>query len=148
MRVLQLWLACAVLMLPRGAATAGEQRPNVLVILTDDMRWDTLGVVQREQKENALFPWFQTPHLDRLAAEGSRFQNVFVTTSLCSPSRASLISGQYTHRHGVRNNFTDYPQPCQAIPADCSRRVMKPPTSANGTWGKTTTASVRASISG
>jgi N-acetylglucosamine-6-sulfatase len=83
--------------------------PNVLVILTDDMRWDALGVVQREQGDRALFPWFKTPHLDRIAAEGVRFANMFVTTSLCSPSRASLLSGQYAHRHGVLNNFTDYP---------------------------------------
>ena len=106
---LGMWLMGATL-------TAAEHRPNVLVILTDDMRWDTLGVVQREQRDEALFPWFQTPHLDRLAAEGGRFRNVFVTTSLCSPSRASLISGQYTHRHGVRNNFTDYPAALPGYP--------------------------------
>jgi N-acetylglucosamine-6-sulfatase len=68
-----------------------------------------LGVVQREQGDKALFPWFKTPHLDRLASEGARFANMFVTTSLCSPSRASLLSGQYAHRHKVLNNFTDYP---------------------------------------
>lgn len=93
-----------------------EARPNILVILTDDMRWDALGVVQREQGIQALFPWFQTPHLDRLAAEGARFANAFVTTSLCSPSRASLLSGQYAHRHQVLNNFTDYPHELPGYP--------------------------------
>jgi arylsulfatase A-like enzyme len=121
MRICRVWLAWGAVLLAGGKAPADEHRPNVLVILTDDMRWDTLGVVQKEQPDRALFPWFQTPHLDRLAAEGGRFQNVFVTTSLCSPSRASLISGQYTHRHGVRNNFTDYPADLPGYP----RRLQK-----------------------
>jgi arylsulfatase A-like enzyme/sugar phosphate isomerase/epimerase len=92
-------------------------RPNVLVILTDDQRWDALGVVQREQGERALFPWFQTPNLDRLAAEGARFANVFVTTSLCSPSRASLLSGRYARGHKVLNNFTEYPNDLPGYPS-------------------------------
>jgi N-acetylglucosamine-6-sulfatase len=103
-------------LLPTSFAVAAE-RPNVLVILTDDMRWDALGVVQREQGKDALFPWFKTPNLDRLAAEGTRFTNVFCTTSLCSPSRASFLSGQYAHRHKVLNNFTDYPNDLPSYPA-------------------------------
>ena len=99
-----------------SAAPSGAPRPNVLVILTDDQRWDALGVVQREQGERALFPWFQTPHLDRLAAEGARFANVFVTTSLCSPSRASLLSGRYARAHQVMNNFTEYPNALPSYP--------------------------------
>lgn len=95
---------------------AATSRPNVLVILTDDQRWDALGVVQRELGEQALFPWFQTPHLDRLAAEGARFANVFCTTSLCSPSRASLLSGVYARQHRVLNNFTEYPNELPGYP--------------------------------
>jgi len=53
----------------------------------------------------------QTPHLDRLAAEGVRFTNAFVTTSLCSPSRASLLTGCYAHRHGVLDNVSRDPDP-------------------------------------
>jgi arylsulfatase A-like enzyme len=93
------------------------ERPNVLVILTDDMRWDALGVVQQEQGKAALFPWFKTPNLDRLAKEGGRFTNAFCTTSLCSPSRASFLSGQYAHRHQVLNNFTDFPNTLSSYPA-------------------------------
>jgi arylsulfatase A-like enzyme len=91
-------------------------RPNILVILTDDQRWDALGVVQREMGEEALFPWFETPHLDRLAAEGARFSNAFVTTSLCSPSRASFLSGRYARGHRVLNNFTEYPEDLPGYP--------------------------------
>jgi N-acetylglucosamine-6-sulfatase len=71
----------------------------VLIILTDDMRWDAMSC--------AGHPWFKTPHIDRLASEGARFSNAFVTTSLCSPSRASLLSGLYANRHRVLNNFSD-----------------------------------------
>jgi len=104
-----LWLLVAI-------AQAASTRPNILVILTDDQRWDALGVVQQEQGANALFPWFQTPNLDRLAKEGARFRNVFVTTSLCSPSRASLLSGQYARTHRVLNNFTEYPNDLPGYP--------------------------------
>ena len=112
-----LLLAALLCCLASEGQTAGSKTaPNVLVILTDDMRWDAVGVVQREQGRDALFPWFKTPSLDRIAAEGARFANTFVTTSLCSPSRASLVSGQYAHRHKVLNNFTDYPQDLPGYP--------------------------------
>lgn len=83
------------------APAPAAARPNVLFILTDDQRWDTMGC--------AGHPFLKTPNLDRLAAEGVRFANAFVTTSLCSPSRTSFLSGLYAHTHGVINNFTDYP---------------------------------------
>jgi len=80
----------------------------VVFILTDDMRWDAMGC--------AGHPFLKTPHLDRLAAEGARFANCFCTTSLCSPSRASMLSGLYAHAHGVTNNFTDYPNELPSFP--------------------------------
>ena len=120
-RYLKLLLAFACLKsLAMRVEAASNPPPNVLVILTDDQRWDALGVVQRELGANALFPWFKTPNIDRLAAEGARFQNVFVTTSLCSPSRASLLSGVYARRHKVINNFTEYPSELPSYP-----RVLK-----------------------
>ncbi len=109
-------LSLAALLVAVSPCFAAD-RPNVLVILTDDMRWDAIGVVQKEQGKAALFPWFKTPNLDRLASEGVRFSNVFCTTSLCSPSRASFLSGQYAHRHKVLNNFTDYPNDLPSYPA-------------------------------
>ncbi len=84
----------------------GARQPNVLVILTDDVRADAMGCAGDKRLE--------TPNLDRLAAEGVRFANSFVTTSLCSPSRASLLTGCYAHKHGVRDNFSRDPE--QACP--------------------------------
>ena len=107
------WLGCAML---GGACALAQTRPNVLVILTDDQRWDALGVVQRELGERALYPWFKTPNLDRLASEGVRFANTFVTTSLCSPGRATLLSGRYARSHKVLNNFTEYPNDLPSYP--------------------------------
>ncbi|MGZ5505955.1 MAG: sulfatase family protein [Limisphaerales bacterium] len=88
---------------------AADAPPNFLFIYTDDQRYDAMGVVQREQGEHGRFPWFKTPNMDRLAAEGVRFRNAFVTSSLCSPSRAAFLTGRYNHLNGVANNHTPFP---------------------------------------
>lgn len=84
---------------PSSARTAtpvdAEQRPNLLLLLTDDQRWDTLGATG-----NAVI---RTPNLDRLAAEAMLFRNAFVTASVCSVSRASIVSGQLPQHHGIRD---------------------------------------------
>ncbi|RPH83590.1 MAG: acetylglucosamine-6-sulfatase, partial [Planctomycetaceae bacterium] len=85
-----------------AAAAAEAKRPNVLFILTDDQRADALSV--------AGHPHLKTPSVDRLAREGVHFRNTFCTTSICSPSRATILSGLYAHTHGVTNNFTEYPR--------------------------------------
>ena len=94
-----LLLAIAVLIFPSIAAA--QPRPNVVFVLCDDLRWDCLGV--------AGHPHLKTPNIDALAGEGVHFRNAFCTTSLCSPSRASILSGLYAHAHGVTNNFTEFP---------------------------------------
>lgn len=68
-----------------------------------------MGAVQREQGERGRFPWFQSPGMDRLAAEGVRFRNAFVTLSLCAPSRAAFLTGRYNHSNGIINNGTPFP---------------------------------------
>lgn len=80
------------------AARAGEpgRRPNIVFILADDVRWDDLGC--------AGHPFARTPHIDRIAAEGAQFSNAFVTTPICSPSRASILTGQYASVHGIIDN--------------------------------------------
>jgi N-acetylglucosamine-6-sulfatase len=80
--------------------SAQENRPNVIFILTDDHRWDALSCMAH--------PFIRTPNLDRIANEGLLFENTFVTTSLCSPSRASFLTGQYAHSHGVVTNHTPW----------------------------------------
>jgi len=87
---------------------ADKPQPNVVVIITDDQRWDCLGV--------AGHPHLKTPNIDRLAKEGIYFKYAFCTTSLCSPSRASILSGLYAHSHGVTNNFTEYPVDLPSFP--------------------------------
>ena len=77
-----------------------EKRPNIVVILSDDHRADTMS--------NMGHPFIKTPNLDRLAKEGVKFTNTFATTPLCSPSRGCFLTGQYAHRHGVKNNYTPW----------------------------------------
>ena len=91
------------------SAFAETKRPNFLFVLTDDQRWDAISAVQKEQGDKARFPWLKTPVLDRLKSQGAIFRNSFCTTSLCSPGRASLLTGQYAHTHGVSNNHTPLP---------------------------------------
>jgi N-acetylglucosamine-6-sulfatase len=80
------------------ASSKGGKRPNIVFILSDDHRWDYMGCVGH--------PFLDTQNMDRLAGEGVLFSNAFVTTSLCTPSRASFLTGQYAHTHGVKNNIT------------------------------------------
>jgi arylsulfatase A-like enzyme len=94
---------------PGVRAEAAPKRPNFLFVYTDDQRWDAMSVVQREQGDKARFPWLKTPNMDRLAAQGVRFRNAFVVNSLCSPSRASFLSGLYGHKNGIVNNHSPFP---------------------------------------
>jgi len=109
-------LSFTLMLVLASTLAQATSRPNVVFILTDDQRADAVGY-----HENSLLG-IETPHIDRLAAEGARFDNMFVTTSLCSPSRASYLSGTYTHTHGVRDNFTDYPHQLRSFPALLQKR--------------------------
>lgn len=75
---------------------------NVIFILADDHRYDALGFLNK-------FSGLETPNLDRLAREGAHVANAFVSTALCSPSRASILTGQYAHTHQVVDNFAPLP---------------------------------------
>lgn len=98
-----------ILTLTGTLAASAADRPNFLFIYTDDQRHDAMSVVQKEQGERARFPWFTTPNMDRLAAEGVRFRNAFVVCSLCAPSRAVNLTGRYNHENGIASNFRDFP---------------------------------------
>jgi N-acetylglucosamine-6-sulfatase len=78
------------------------QRPNVIFILSDDHRFDFMGFTGK-------VPWLETPNMDRMAREGAWVKNATVTTALCSPSRASILTGQYAHAHTVVDNFSPVP---------------------------------------
>lgn len=87
-------LAILGLVLPLSAAA----RPNILFIMSDDHASEAIGAYGSWLKD-----FVHTPTLDRLAAEGMRFTNVCCNNSICSPSRASIISGQYSHVTGALN---------------------------------------------
>jgi N-acetylglucosamine-6-sulfatase len=74
----------------------GAKKRNIVFILTDDHRYDAMGFMGH--------PFMKTPNLDSIANEGVHLKNAFVTTSLCSPSRASILTGLYTHKHRVIDN--------------------------------------------
>lgn len=80
----------------------GTKPRNIIYILSDDHRYDFMGFTGK-------VPGLETPNLDRLAHEGAHFQNAFVTTSLCSPSRASILTGQFAHTHTVVDNESPAP---------------------------------------
>ncbi len=105
-------LIIALMLAPFATVFAAEPaKPNVLFIYTDDQSYDALSVVQKEQGEKGRFPWLQTPHLDRLAKDGVRFRNAFVINSICSPSRATNLTGLYNHDrgNGIATNFRPFP---------------------------------------
>lgn len=94
-------------------AIAKKARRNMVVILSDDHSFNTMGC--------AGHPWLKTPGMDRMAAGGALFKNSFVTTALCSPSRASIMTGQYGHAHGVLDNSTPFARNAIVFP-DLLRR--------------------------
>jgi len=80
-----------------GACSLAAAAPrNIVFILTDDHRYDAMGFIGH--------PFLETPNMDSIARNGVHLRNAFVTTALCSPSRASILTGLYAHRHGVVDN--------------------------------------------
>ncbi len=77
-------------------SAAAADKPNFVIMMTDDQRADAMSCAG-----NAIL---KTPNLDRIAKEGMRFKNMFVTNALCAPSRATLLTGTYSHTHGVIDN--------------------------------------------
>ena len=93
----QLLLAALLALVASPPAMAqAHDRPNFVVVLVDDMRWDDFGA--------GGHPFVRTPNIDRVAAEGAMFLNAFTTTPLCSPARASILTGLYAHTNGIIDN--------------------------------------------
>ena len=74
-----------------------DKRKNIIFILSDDHRYDAMGFLGK-------YDFLETPNMDKLAKEGAYLKNAFVSTSLCSPSRATILTGLYAHEHGVVDN--------------------------------------------
>ena len=95
-------LTCILLALVICLTTpAAADRPNFILFLADDISWDDIGCYGH--------PTIKTPHIDRLAAHGLRFTNAYLTTSSCSPSRCSIITGRYPHNTGAPELHTSLP---------------------------------------
>ena len=92
---------CLSLFAPAVLGQSKQNRPNIVFILVDDLRWDEIGI--------AGHPYVKTPNIDRIGKEGAYFRNAFTTTPLCSPSRASFLTGQYAHTHGITDNVDRSP---------------------------------------
>lgn len=80
-----------------------QQKMNVIFILADDHRYDAMGFYNK-------YDGLKTPNMDKMAREGVHFSNAFVSTALCSPSRASILTGQYAHTHKVVDNQAPLPE--------------------------------------
>lgn len=93
---LRIFFLALVAVLPSALATAADGPPNIVLLLGDDQRWTDFGFMGH--------PAIQTPHLDKLASESAVFINGYVPTSLCRPSLATLITGQYAHVHKITGN--------------------------------------------
>jgi len=91
-------IACLLTFDSSLAAEREETQRNVIFVLSDDHRFDFMSCVPGCPK------FLKTPHMDRMAREGALLANAFVSTSLCSPSRASILTGQYMHHHRVVDN--------------------------------------------
>ena len=92
--------------------------PNIVLFMTDQLRRDALGCYGNEI--------CKTPNLDRLAAEGTQFDQAYTVSPVCSPSRASLMSGLYPHNHGVMINTHIAPAWCRGLSLDTGRVVVPP----------------------
>ncbi|MEM6803823.1 MAG: sulfatase-like hydrolase/transferase [Bacteroidota bacterium] len=95
-----LLICCSLSACIRPVSTNHKQKPqpspNIIFLLTDDHRWDELGIHEH--------PVLKTPNLDQLAKEGIYFENAYVGSAICTPSRASIFLGQYERKHGINFN--------------------------------------------
>ena len=79
-----------------------DNQPNILLIMTDQQRSDSLGCYGAD--------WVETPNLDTIAADGVVFENCYVTNTICTPSRASMWTGKHLPGHGVYKLYDNLPQ--------------------------------------
>src|SRR3569623_429411 len=96
------WLVCAAMCVSaEGADKPNSQRPNIVMIVSDDQGWTDYGFMGH--------PHVKTPNLDMLAAESLLFRNAYVPCSLCRPSLVTMLSGLYPHQHRITSNDPPLP---------------------------------------
>jgi arylsulfatase A-like enzyme len=91
----------SIMMATAALCAVAENKPNILLIMADDLGYHDVGFQGSER--------IRTPHLDRLAAMGMRFSDGHVSASVCSPSRAGMITGRYQQRFGHEANVPPRP---------------------------------------
>ncbi len=87
------WMITTTHLIADNGSDASAQPPNIVLIIADDMNWNDCGAYGH--------PAIRTPNIDRLASDGLRFQNAWLTTNSCSPSRSSILTGKYPHNTGA-----------------------------------------------
>ncbi len=96
---MKIWSMAVGICLLLGGSVAAEQKPNILFVFSDDHAYQSIGAYDGILKDYA-----RTPVLDNLAAEGTLFTRAYVTNSICAPSRATVLTGMYSHKNGKRTN--------------------------------------------
>lgn len=125
MRVLVLALLLCVINMGKATAQKSKKPMNIIFILSDDHRYDFMGFTGK-------VPGLNTPGMDKMANEGAWIKNAFVTTALCSPSRASILTGQYAHTHTVVDNSSAMPANLKFFPQYLQQKGYK--TAFMGKW--------------
>lgn len=109
-------IALSLLLLGPTVDAEPTERPNILLIMCDDHGTQAIGAYG-----GRLAPLNPTPTLDVLAKQGMRFDNVFCTNSICTPSRASIITGQYSHTNGVFDLYDGLPRERHVLPREMQK---------------------------
>ncbi len=128
MKRLLLSLAVIALALPIGALSA--DRPNIVYILADDLGWGDLSLYGQSH--------FETPNIDRIGAEGIQFMHHYSGSTVCAPSRSSLMTGLHTGRTPIRGNFEIRPEGQMPLPAESLTvaEILQENGYATGAFGK------------
>ena len=95
---LKFFIPIVAILFAAGCSTPEQPRPNIIFVMSDDHAVNAVSAYGSKI--------IQTPNIDRLAARGMRFTNTYCTNSICGPSRATILTGQYSHKHGFMLNET------------------------------------------
>ncbi len=92
------YIAVSLVLVGLSGHLIAQKKPNVIIILSDDHAYQTIGAYGST--------YAHTPNIDRIANEGALFKRAYVNNSICGPSRATLLTGKYSHKNGFRDNET------------------------------------------